>query len=123
MLTVVARCKDAEKWAHELSKVYPKYSQRETSEKLQHAASDHVAPVTCSYVQADLNGERLCSACLFRGYVNSPIAIGRLKPGDGEVDTGGEASHLGRIVQKGSSGLSQGCTARYLPCPLCRAAR
>lgn len=92
MLTVVARCEDSEKWAHELSKAYPKYNRHETGEKLKHAASDQVAPVTCTYVQADLNGERFCSACLFRGHVNSPIAVGRLQSGDAERDNEGFAS-------------------------------
>jgi putative DNA primase/helicase len=79
MLTVVARCEDAERWAHDLSKAYPKYSRRETQRKLKQASGDKVAPVTCAYVQSDLNGGRFCGDCLFRGNVNSPIAIGRIE--------------------------------------------
>ena len=79
MLTVVARCEDAGRWAHELSQPYPKYSHRETQRKLKQASSDGVAPVTCAYVESDLNGGRFCSECLFRGNVNSPIAIGRIE--------------------------------------------
>ena len=79
MLTVVARCEDAERWAHELSQGYPKYSRRETQRKLKQASGDKVAPVTCDYVQSDLAGGRFCGECLFRGNVNSPIAIGRLE--------------------------------------------
>ncbi|HZT28782.1 MAG TPA: phage/plasmid primase, P4 family [Bryobacteraceae bacterium] len=79
MLTVVARCEDAERWAHELSQAYPKYSRRETQRKLKQASSDKVAPVTCAYVQSNLNGGRFCAECLFRGNVNSPIAIGRIE--------------------------------------------
>ena len=79
MLTVVARCEDAEHWAHELSRPYPKYSHHETHRKLKQASSVKVAPVTCAYVQSDLNGGRFCSECLFRGNVNSPIAIGRIE--------------------------------------------
>jgi putative DNA primase/helicase len=79
MLTVVARCEEAERWAHELSKPYARYSLRETTRKLRQASSDKVAPVTCDYVQADLNGEHFCKECLFRGNVNSPIAIGRIE--------------------------------------------
>jgi putative DNA primase/helicase len=82
MLTVVARCEDAEQWAHELSQAYPKYSRRETQRKLKQASSDKIAPVTCAYVQSDLNGDRFCSECLFRGNVSSPIAIGRLDADD-----------------------------------------
>jgi putative DNA primase/helicase len=76
---VVARCEDAERWAHDLSKTYPKYSRRETQQKLKQASGDKVAPVTCAYVESDLNGVRFCADCLFRGNVNSPIAIGRIE--------------------------------------------
>jgi P4 family phage/plasmid primase-like protien len=88
MLTVIARCEDAERWAHELSQPHPKYSRRETQRKLKQASGEQVAPVTCAYVEADLGGARFCDACLFRGNVNSPIAIGRLDVGSeaGESD-------------------------------------
>ena len=86
MLTVVARCEDAERWAHELSRKYPKYSQRETQRKLKQASSRNIAPVTCAYVESDLGGVRYCGECLFRGNVNSPIAIGRLESTDGAGD-------------------------------------
>src|SRR5579883_3346581 len=79
LITVVARCEDAERWAHELSKAYPRYSRRETAAKLRQASRDNVAPVTCAYVQSDLGGEKFCAECLFRGNVNSPIAIGRIE--------------------------------------------
>jgi putative DNA primase/helicase len=82
MLSVVARCEEAERWAHELSRPYPKYSHRETQRKLKQASSDRVAPVTCRYVQSDLNGSRFCTECLFRGIVNAPIAIGRIETGE-----------------------------------------
>jgi P4 family phage/plasmid primase-like protien len=78
MLTVVARCEDAERWAHLLSQAYPQYSRRETQRKLKQASGDRVAPVTCAYVQTDLNGARYCDDCLFRGNINSPIRIGRI---------------------------------------------
>ena len=82
MLTVVARCHEAERWAHELSKGYSRYSRQETARKLRQASSDNIAPVTCLYIQSDLGGEKYCSECLFRGNVNSPIAIGRIEVGD-----------------------------------------
>jgi len=86
MLSVVARCEEAERWAHELSRAYPKYSRRETQRKLIQASGDKVAPVTCAYVQSDLNGELFCSECLFRGNVNSPIAIGRIEEAEAADD-------------------------------------
>jgi hypothetical protein len=79
MLTVVARCQDAERWAHELSRPYPNYSPAETQAKLKQASGDKIAPVTCAYVEGELGGEPYCSACLFRGHINSPITIGRLE--------------------------------------------
>jgi putative DNA primase/helicase len=82
MLTVVARCEDAERWAHELSQTYKKYSRSETQRKLKQASSNKVAPVTCAYVESTLTDGRFCAECLFRGTVNSPIAIGRIE----EVD-------------------------------------
>jgi putative DNA primase/helicase len=92
MLTVVARCEDAERWAHDLSKAYSKYSQRETQRKLKQASSNKVAPVTCAYVQSDLNGCRFCGECLFRGNVNSPIAIGRIEGVEAGPDVEPEAA-------------------------------
>ena len=83
MLTVIARCEDAERWAHELSQAHPKYTRRETQRKLKQASGEKMAPVTCAYVESDLGGARFCDACLFRGNVNSPIAIGRI---DGSND-------------------------------------
>ena len=79
MLTVLARCQDAERWAHELSQGYSKYSKRETQRKLKQASGVSIAPVTCAYVETDLGGERFCRDCLFRGNVNSPVAIGRIE--------------------------------------------
>jgi P4 family phage/plasmid primase-like protien len=79
MVTVIARCEEPERWTHELSQAYPKYSRRETQRKLKQASSDRVAPVTCAYVQSDLNGGRFCGECLFRGNINSPVAIGRIE--------------------------------------------
>ena len=90
MLTVVARCEEAERWAHELSKPYARYSLRETTRKLRQASSDKVAPVTCAYVQSDLNGERFCRECLFRGNVNSPITVGRVEDGEPKKEAAGE---------------------------------
>lgn len=82
MLTVVARCSHADEWAHELSRKYPQYSVRETMRKLRQASGTNIRPVTCAYVESHLNGSRYCEECLFRGNVNSPIAIGRLESPD-----------------------------------------
>lgn len=89
MLTVVARCEEAEKWAHELSQPYPKYTPRETTAKLRQASGEKVAPTTCHYVQSHLSGKRFCSSCKYRGTVNSPIRIGRIQV-LGHVEVGGQ---------------------------------
>jgi putative DNA primase/helicase len=88
MLTVVARCEDAERWAHELSKPYPGYTGRETQRKLHQASREDIAPVTCGYVAQELGGDRYCAECLFRGHVNSPVTIGRIA--DAEESVGAE---------------------------------
>jgi hypothetical protein len=88
MLATISRCEDAEHWAHELSKTYPKYSRRETQRKLKQASSNKVAPVTCSYVQSHLTSGQFCAECLFRGNINSPIAIGRIETGPVTPNTG-----------------------------------
>jgi D5 N terminal like len=90
MLTVVARCEEAEWWANQLSKPYARYSLRETTRKLRQASSDKVAPVTCAYVQSDLNGERFCRECFFRGNVNSPVAVGRVEDGEPKKEAAAE---------------------------------
>ncbi len=73
MLSVVARCKDPEWWAHELSKSYPGYSEAETSKKYQQA-KDRAGPVTCERVRKKLNPEA-CKAC--KESVTSPVQLGR----------------------------------------------
>ena len=90
MLTVVARCEDAERWAHDLSKPYPSYSQRETQKKLRQASREDIAPVTCGYVANELGGGSYCSECLFRGHLNSPITIGRITDAEEEQGAGPE---------------------------------
>jgi hypothetical protein len=71
MLTVVARCEDAERWAHDLSRAHPKYSRRETQRKLKQASGEKWrrshAPLQWDLPATDTVG------CLFRGNVNSPI--------------------------------------------------
>ncbi len=111
MLTVVARCQDAERWAHELSKPYPNYSHRETEQKLQQASRDKIAPVTCAYVASELHGERFCAECLFRGNINSPIAIGRLDSTDAEAEEA--APTVSKIEKFTDLGNARRFVARY----------
>lgn len=79
MLTVVARCREAEDLAHNLSSPYPNYSHRETAEKLAHAVTDSKGPVTCTYVENSL-GFAGCASCQSRARVKSPISITNAPP-------------------------------------------
>lgn len=79
MLTVVARCRDAEELAHNLSSPYPNYSRRETAEKLSHAVNESKGPVTCTYVETSL-GFTGCASCQSRARVKSPISIASAHP-------------------------------------------
>jgi hypothetical protein len=73
MLSVVARCKDPQWWAHELSRPYPGYSEADTAQKLQQA-KDRAGPVTCERVRKEINPE-ICKGC--KESVTSPIQLGR----------------------------------------------
>jgi len=86
MLTVVARCQEAERWAHELSRPYPGYTERETRQKLRQASRVDIAPVTCGYVANELGGAHHCAQCLFAGHVNSPITIGRVAEAEDDLE-------------------------------------
>jgi putative DNA primase/helicase len=114
MLTVVARCQDAEEWAHKLSRSYPRYSSRETGRKLKQASGDKIRPVTCAYVESDLNGSRYCAGCLFRGNVNSPISIGRLEMPTGPENARREdsAETIGRPSDNTDSAPTTGLAAQ-----------
>lgn len=76
LLTLVARCREAEKHAHDLSRPYPKYTPTETAQKLLQAREKSPGPVTCEHVQGQL-GFAGCRECRHRGKVKSPIQLGR----------------------------------------------
>src|SRR5690606_31466590 len=74
MLSVVGRCQDGENLAHEWSRDYPGYSERETEKKLEHALTA-AGPVTCARVE-ELTGGEWCRNCELRGMITSPIVVG-----------------------------------------------
>ena len=78
MLSIVARCKDAETHAHELSRPYPGYSESETAQKLRQA-KEKTGPCTCERVQKILN-PGICEGCV--NSVKGPIILGRTKADD-----------------------------------------
>jgi hypothetical protein len=58
MLSIVGRCKDGARVAHDLSKPYPKYSEAETNEKLKQAMGAS-GPATCAFIATNLPGALL----------------------------------------------------------------
>lgn len=78
-LTIVARCREAEKHAHEISRAYAKYSAAETDSKLQHAREKSPGPVTCRYVEINFGAARHCTGCAHQGRIKSPIQLGRIR--------------------------------------------
>src|SRR5690606_38892595 len=74
MLSEVGRCQDGENLAHEWSRDYPGYSERETEKKLEHALTA-AGPVTCARVE-ELTGGEWCQNCELRGMITSPIVVG-----------------------------------------------
>ncbi|WP_419780294.1 hypothetical protein [Maridesulfovibrio sp.] len=73
MLTILSRCVDGEKIAHELSTPYPNYTYDETGNKYGHASSH--TPHTCSHIASE-HGFQGCASCPFKGHVKSPIQLG-----------------------------------------------
>ena len=79
-LSVVGRCKDGQRLAHEFSKPYSRYSFDETEKKLQHALNA-AGPVKCATVERKLGQHNLCTRCPSYQRVNSPIILGRYPTG------------------------------------------
>ncbi|WP_052359996.1 DUF927 domain-containing protein [Solidesulfovibrio alcoholivorans] len=73
LLSILARCKDGARLAHESSKAHPKYNPAETDAKLKQAM-DKAGPRTCESIKADFG--TYCNGCAAR--VKSPIVLGRV---------------------------------------------
>jgi len=73
LLSILARCKDGARLAHEASKAHPKYNPAETDAKLKQAM-DKAGPRTCDSIKADFG--TYCNGCAAR--VKSPIVLGRV---------------------------------------------
>jgi len=73
-MTIVARCRDGSKIVHGVSRVDPRYTERETGEKIRHALGD-TGPMTCAGI-AEKCGSEFCEGCPNRGRVKSPISLG-----------------------------------------------
>ena len=74
MMTVVSLVDGGERSAHELSRDYPGYTQRETQQKYERARRAE-KPIRCETVQ-QRHGNDWCGRCAQRGTVTSPIQLG-----------------------------------------------
>ena len=72
-LSVLVRCKDGGRLAHDWSQGHPKYTPAETDAKLKQAM-DKAGPRTCESIRADFGA--CCNGCVAR--VKSPIVLGRV---------------------------------------------
>jgi P4 family phage/plasmid primase-like protien len=79
-LTIVARCEDGERHAHDLSAPYPRYDQAETQAKYDDARAGN-KPYRCATI-ATLSAEAAagCAACAHRGAISTPVQLGRPRP-------------------------------------------
>ena len=81
MLSIVGRCQDGDRLAHEWSEAHPDYTAGDTDKKLEHALTA-AGPRTCAKVRDDLDGERFCSECPNWGRIKSPIVLADAYVGD-----------------------------------------
>lgn len=77
MLTIMARTDGGRELCHELSRPYPRYSERETDAKIDHALKD-TGPITCQRIRQDFGA--WCQEC--RERVTSPIVLGMTAPAE-----------------------------------------
>lgn len=73
-LSIVGRCRDGERLAHQMSAGHPNYSGAETKAKLEHALKD-AGPATCAHIAEKLQCGA-CQRCPFLGTIASPISLG-----------------------------------------------
>lgn len=77
-LSIMGRCKDGVRIAHDQSKSYPKHSVAETDEKLRQAMGA-AGPATCAFIENELGQAQYCGRCKHRGKIKSPIVLGLSK--------------------------------------------
>jgi hypothetical protein len=75
MLSIVSRCSEGGRIAHEMSQAHPKFSAGETEEKLRQATGA-AGPATCAFIENELGQGQYCSRCNHRGKIKSPIVLG-----------------------------------------------
>lgn len=84
-LSILARCRDGERHAHEIGSAHPGYAAAETSDKFRRAMTE-TGPRTCSAIR------EMCSACANCplgapvGNITSPVMLGRPDPETATVE-------------------------------------
>jgi hypothetical protein len=73
-LSIISRCKDGRRLAHELSRSDPRYDFAETEAKIDQARS-RSGPRTCRNIREE-GGEPFCAGCRWWGKITSPIQLG-----------------------------------------------
>jgi hypothetical protein len=81
-LSILGRCQEGDRHAHEWSASYPRYTRQETDTKVSHAIRD-AGPWTCANIY-QIGGGPWCSTCPYWGKVTSPIVLGR-QPHNGAI--------------------------------------
>lgn len=75
-MSILGRCHDGERIAHQISVPYPGYAERETQSKFERAR-DEDKPLRCDTIRYERNGESFCAGCFNWGKVTSPITLGK----------------------------------------------
>lgn len=75
-LSVVVRCRDGNRLAHEIGSAYPGYSREETDDKLARALSDS-GPRTCTAIRQMSPACRGCVLGQPAGPITSPVLLGK----------------------------------------------
>jgi hypothetical protein len=74
-LSIIGRCKDGKKIAHEFSKPYPGYTPTDTDKKLEQAITT-AEPRTCVNISDSCGGNAYCAICSHWEEITSPIQLG-----------------------------------------------
>lgn len=76
LISITARCENAEEVSHKASKPYPGYTYSETAAKMSASLKATTGAATCRHIREDLEFEG-CKTCpLAASKINSPIALG-----------------------------------------------
>lgn len=85
-LSVLARCQDGRRHAHEIGRVHPTYSPEGTDAKIDRLATEISGPLTCSEIRKISPACEGCPLGAPIGALSSPIQLGRPDPTDTPPD-------------------------------------